>query len=196
MLAATNSEALRPFGIIFVFLASDKKSKPMKKIMFLFTVILSFNLSAQFKFNTGDAEMDNDLISINADAKLNFDAFQADLTTTFGVSTKNLDYMVSINMEPAEMYLALEISSSVNKPVESVIDMYEANRDKGWGYVAQQMGIKPGSPEFQALKGKSKTKKENTSKNGNAGNVNGNGNSNKSTVPVNGNSTPTVHKKK
>lgn len=166
----------------------------MKKIIFLFTIILSFNLSAQVKFNTGDTEMDNDLISINADAKLNLDAFKADLTTTFGVSAKNLDYMVSINMEPAEMYLALEISSSVNKPVESVIDMYEANRDKGWGYVAQQMGIKPGSPEFQALKGKSKTKKENASKNGNAGN--GNGNSNKSTVPVNGNSTPTVHKKK
>ncbi len=140
--------------------------------------------------------MDNDLISINTDAKLNLDAFKADLTTTFGVSVKNLDYMVSINMEPAEMYLALEISSSVNKPVESVLDMYEANRDKGWGYVAQQMGIKPGSPEFHALKGKSKTKKENSAKNGNAGNVNGNGNSNKSSVPVNGTSTPTVHKKK
>ncbi|MBK9192076.1 MAG: hypothetical protein IPM77_11490 [Crocinitomicaceae bacterium] len=140
--------------------------------------------------------MDNDLISINTDAKLNLDAFKADLTTTFGVSVKNLDYLVSINMEPAKMYLALEISSSVNKPVESVLDMYEANRDKGWGYVAQQMGIKPGSPEFHALKGKSKTKKENSAKNGNAGNVNGNGNSNKSSVPVNGTSTPTVHKKK
>ena len=102
--------------------------------------------------------------------------------------------MISVNMEPAEMYLALEISSSVNKPVESVIDMYEANRGKGWGYVAQQMGIKPGSPEFHALKGKSKEKKEKSSKNGNVGN--GNSKSDKSTVPVNGNSTPTVHKKK
>ena len=167
---------------------------PMKKLLFLFITALSINVTAQIEFNTGDSELDNDLLSINAEAKLNLDAFKADLTATFGVSSKNLDYMISVNMEPAEMYLALEISSSVNKPVESVIDMYEANRGKGWGYAAQQMGIKPGSPEFHALKGKSKEKKEKSSKNGNVGN--GNSKSDKSTVPVNGNSTPTVHKKK
>ncbi|MBK6525331.1 MAG: hypothetical protein IPG07_07100 [Crocinitomicaceae bacterium] len=49
--------------------------------------------------------------------------------------------MLSINMEPAEIYFALEISVA-NKPIETVIDTYEANRDKGWGFIAQELGIK------------------------------------------------------
>jgi hypothetical protein len=71
------------------------------------------------------------------------------------------------------MYFALELALAIGKPIEEVVSTYEKNRDKGWGYIAQQMGIKPGSPEFHALKGKSKTKKEKTSK---AGIDKGNGN--------------------
>lgn len=132
----------------------------MKNLFVLLLSTLSIGLSAQIQFNTGDVELDADLNAINTDAKTDLPAFKADLTATFGVSIKNVDYMLSINMEPAEIYFALEISVAVNKPIEAVIDTYEANRDKGWGYIAQQLGIKPGSEEFHALKGKSKTKKE------------------------------------
>lgn len=139
----------------------------MKKIFVLMLSTISLGLTAQIDFKTGDVELDADLNVINTDAKTDLPAFKADLTASFGVSVKNVDYMLSINMEPAEIYFALEISTAVNKPIETVIDTYEANRDKGWGYIAQQMGIKPGSPEFHALKGKSKTKKEKTAKTNN-----------------------------
>ncbi len=149
----------------------------MKKIFVLLLSTLSLGLSAQIDFKTGDVELDADLNSINANAKTDLTAFKADLTASFGVSTKNVDYMLSINMEPAEIYFALEISVAVNKPIETVVDTYEANRDKGWGFIAQELGIKPGSPEFHALKGNSKTKKEKTSKTNN-----GNGQSKKNPV--------------
>lgn len=162
----------------------------MKTFFVMLLVATSLGLNAQIKFNTGDAELDSDLNSINTDAKSDLPKFKADLSAQFGVSSKNLDYMLSIKMEPAEIYFALEISVAVGKPIETVIDTYEANRDKGWGYIAQQLGIKPGSAEFHALKGKSKTKKEKgagqkPSTNGN-GTVNGKKNPGQSsnTVPV------------
>jgi hypothetical protein len=145
----------------------------MKMILLTFVSLLSFGLAAQITFNTGDVEFDADLNIINTSAKRDLPAFNADLTATFGVSTKNLDYMVSLRMEPAEMYLALEISVSTGKPIETVIETYEAHKDKGWGYIAQQMGIKPGSDAFHALKGKSKAKKDKDAKSN--GNGNGNG---------------------
>jgi len=145
----------------------------MKTILLSFIALTSLSMNAQISFNTGDVDFDADLNIINTSAKTDLTTFKADLTATFGVSTKNIDYMFSINMEPGEIYLALEISVSVDKPIETVVETYEANRDKGWGYIAQQMGIKPGSPEFHALKGKSKAHKDKTAKtNGNNGNSN------------------------
>jgi hypothetical protein len=38
------------------------------------------------------------------------------------------------------------------KPPETVLHVYQANRGKGWGVIAKSLGIKPGSREFHALK--------------------------------------------
>lgn len=132
----------------------------------LLTILLSLStllISAQ-EIKTGDAEMDAQLLTYNDVAKADKSGFMSDMQNTFGITQKNLDYMFSINMLPGEIYFALELSVAVGKPIEAVVDFYEANRDKGWGYIAQEMGIKPGSPEFHALKGKVKTKNENASK--------------------------------
>jgi len=140
----------------------------MRTILMISYCLLAYSLSAQVKFNSGDADLDKDLETINTNAKSDLPAFHAELSASFGVTSKNIEYMTSIKMEPAEIYFALEIAAAIGKPVEEVVSTYEKNRDKGWGYVAQQMGIKPGSAEFHALKGKSKTKKEKVSKgNGN-----------------------------
>jgi len=146
----------------------------MKTILFFSIILTTLNLNAQITFNTGDVDFDANLNIINTSAKGDLTGFKADLTATFGVSTKNIDYMFSINMEPGEIYLALEISTAVNQPIETVIETYEANKDKGWGYIAQQLGIKPGSDAFHALKGKSKTRKEKATK---SNENNGKGNS-------------------
>ena len=34
----------------------------------------------------------------------------------------------------------------------SVLQKYDASKDKGWSAMAQSLGIKPGSAEFKALK--------------------------------------------
>jgi hypothetical protein len=48
----------------------------------------------------------------------------------------------------------LELGRIAKKPPATVLEVYKKNKSQGWGAVAQAVGIKPGSPEFKALKAK------------------------------------------
>jgi hypothetical protein len=144
----------------------------MKNLFAAFLTCISFTASqAQISFNTGDTDFDADLNVVNTNANADLSAFKLDITTTFGTTSTVIDNMLSINMVPGEIYLAFEIAKAVSKPIDDVIVVYKKNKGKGWGVIAQEMGIKPGSDEFHALKGKTKNKKDK----GNHGNGNGNG---------------------
>ena len=138
--------------------------KPAVIISLIFLCIIS---NAQISFNTGDSELDIDLAKINTNAKGDFIAFKADLKLSYNVSEKKIDYLqLSIKMEPAEIYLTLELSKISKKSIDDVVEIYNAHKEKGWGFIAKQLGIKPGSPEFHSLKGSttSKGKKKETKK--------------------------------
>ena len=125
----------------------------MKKVIILFfTVFLSVISNAQVLFNTGNSELDADLGKINADAKLDFGAFKTNLALSYDISDKKIDHLsISVKMEPAEIYLALELSKLSGKSIDQVVEIYEVNINKGWGFIAKELGIKPGSPEFHRL---------------------------------------------
>lgn len=136
------------------------------KRLFLIIMMLPLYLSnwAQISFKTGDAEFDTDLNTINAKAKVEFGSFKAEMAGTYNIEEKKIDYMhIDMSMEPAEIYLALEIGRISNRPVDEVIEVYRVNKSKGWGFIAKKMGIKPGSDEFHALKNNTQ-KKSNSSK--------------------------------
>ncbi len=96
---------------------------------------------------------------MNTDAKGNLSAFKADLSLSYNVSEKEIDRLhVSVKMEPAEIFLALELTKISKRSIEDVVEMYTAHKEKGWGFIAKQLGIKPGSPEFHTLKGNTKSK--------------------------------------
>ncbi len=142
----------------------------MKKVFILHSLLfLSVISNAQVPFNTGNAELDADLSKINANAELDFGTFKTDLKLSYNISDKKIDYLsISVKMEPAEIYLSLELSKLSGRSVDEVVEIYKVHKDKGWGYIAKQLGIKPGSAEFHKLKentknkeakGKSKSKK-------------------------------------
>ncbi len=147
----------------------------MKKISILILLsIFAGNIFAQVHFKSGDIKLDTDLNSINTEAKLDLGAFKTDLRLKYNVSEKKIDYMSTrLRMQPAEWYFALELGKYSKKPIDEVLNVYSANKDRGWGYIAKQMGIKPGSPAFHALKnnasGKSKKGKGNNGNKGNKG---------------------------
>jgi hypothetical protein len=48
--------------------------------------------------------------------------------------------------------MVLQLGHMTGRPFEKVYPTYKKNRGKGWGVIAKELGIKPGSPEFHALK--------------------------------------------
>ena len=132
----------------------------MRKLAATLSLVLLYIVSyAQISFNTGDSELDIELVRINTNAKEDFVAFKAELKLSYNVDEKKIDYLqVTIKMEPAEIYLTLELSKLSEKSIDDVVEIYNAHKEKGWGFIAKQLGIKPGSPEFHSLKGSAKSK--------------------------------------
>jgi len=114
--------------------------------------VLAMPLAAQ-DIKSGDSGLDTTLKSINIQASADIGSFTVQLSADFGVKQAQLQtWMKAEKLQPAEIYLMLELGRVANKPPATVLGVYKKNKGKGWGAVAQAMGIKPGSPEFKALK--------------------------------------------
>ncbi|MBI1836136.1 MAG: hypothetical protein HYR91_02605 [Flavobacteriia bacterium] len=123
----------------------------IKTLAMLFIV---FNMNAQTNFNTGDQDLDKQLVEINNEAKNDLTKFKTDLLNVFKIPFEKTEVLLKEKMEPAEILLSAKIASISKKSLDQVITCYKTNKSKGWGYIAKEMGIKPGSPEFHELKKK------------------------------------------
>jgi hypothetical protein len=91
-----------------------------------------------------------DEVDVRASADLG--SFRADLSATFDVSERRIDGMFEIMSKPSDVYMCLRLGEVAHQPVDRVVQEYEAHRGQGWGVIAKNLGIKPGSEEFHALK--------------------------------------------
>jgi hypothetical protein len=48
--------------------------------------------------------------------------------------------------------MLFQLGSWSHQPIERVLTVYDSHKAKGWGAMAKELGIKPGSAEFHALK--------------------------------------------
>jgi len=117
-------------------------------------VLSAMQLAAQtISFNTGDRGLDVTLSSLNLQARLDIGAFSTELSVSFGVAQPQIQNWITVEkLQPAEIYLVLELGRITKTPPATVIALYKDNKGKGWGAVAKALGIKPGSAEFKALK--------------------------------------------
>jgi hypothetical protein len=97
-------------------------------------------------------ELDSFLGEIDVRASVDIGAFRADLSATFGVSSGEVDGLFEIFDRPADVYITLRIGELSHVPIKRVVDQYRGNKGQGWGVIAKNLGIKPGSAEFHALK--------------------------------------------
>lgn len=129
----------------------------MKSTLFLsLFVILPFLYSQEttVAVRTGDADIDMHLDEVNRYGKAEFEFFKKDLSLKFGVSAGDInDYYYKEKFSPGDIYYAFTLSAVTDRPVRTIFDLYKTK--KGWGAIAQEMGIKPGSREFHMLKGRS-----------------------------------------
>ncbi len=141
----------------------------MKTITILIAVALTQAAIGQeltTAYNTGDADMDTHLSEINESASSDYEAFKDKLSENSEITDEEIDrYINEENMEPADIYYASVLSSASDRSVSEVVGMYKEK--KGWGAVAQELGIKPGSEEFHELKANTmkKSRKDKEKKN-------------------------------
>lgn len=132
----------------------------MKKLIMLMLVLslttvfaIPLPTKVVFKVNTGDKELDVTLSQFNVEANLSIKTFNAEMTTNYKVTEKKLDMLrVKSRMQPSDIYMALEVSKMSGKSMQDVLSSYKKNNKKGWGAIAKEFGVKPGSKEFKAMK--------------------------------------------
>jgi hypothetical protein len=113
-------------------------------------VVLAFALLIPVPASALD--LDSFLGEINVTARADLGSFRADLSATFGVSSREVDGLFRVLGSPADVYMSLRIGEVTKVPMYRVVAEYQANKNKGWGVIARNLGIKPGSAEFHALK--------------------------------------------
>ena len=92
------------------------------------------------------------LADINIAAKADLGAFVADLGIRFGLPVPKVEEVVHAVAAPADAFMVLKVAEVAQVPPVQVVEEYKKNKGKGWGVIAQNMGIKPGSAAFMELK--------------------------------------------
>ncbi len=118
------------------------------KIGFSLVLVLAVVLSAAVAA-AGDFDWTRDF---NLRAEADRDGFRAQLSTRFHIGDAEIQVVLGNVENPADAYLVFRLGEMASKPADYVLKQYRTQKGKGWGALAQSLGIKPGSPEFKALK--------------------------------------------
>ena len=119
--------------------------KKFRLVVLLVTFIAGFATAAH-------ADLDGFLRNVNVQANVDMRGFNVKLSTQFGIPMPRVEAIVRTAAAPADAFMILQLGQMANKQPEAVMRVYQRDRGKGWGVMAKRLGIKPGSPEFHALK--------------------------------------------
>ena len=122
----------------------------MKHIFIFLSIIgLSFFI---FSPVLASSELDSFIKSLNVEAQADLGAFKIRVSTQFGVPVPKVEAVIASVGTPGDAYMCFRVGQVASRPVEVVTKEYQAHKGQGWGVIAKNLGIKPGSKEFHALK--------------------------------------------
>jgi hypothetical protein len=98
------------------------------------------------------ATLDSFLSSVNVQARADLPGFHAKVSAQFGVPVPQVQAVLHTVVSPADAFMVFQLGQMAHRPPETVVQTYQAHKGKGWGVIAKELGIKPGSREFHALK--------------------------------------------
>jgi hypothetical protein len=98
------------------------------------------------------ASLDGFLSSVNVQARADLPGFHAKVSAQFGVPIPRVEAVLGMVATPADAFMVFQLGQMAHRPPETVVQTYQAHKGRGWGVIAKELGIKPGSPEFHALK--------------------------------------------
>lgn len=120
----------------------------MKKILFalsVFCLITTLNSEAR-------ADLDQVLADITTLARSDKNRYEARLSSHFDLPLSHVQRTIREIGSSTDAFMCLQLSMMTGHDLDRVIGTYKKNRGKGWGVTAKELGIKPGSAEFHALK--------------------------------------------
>ena len=88
----------------------------------------------------------------SAQETLDPSGFRARLASRFQIGEAKISAVLGNMPNPADAYMALRLGELSHQPPERLMEEHNKNKGKGWGVMAKNLGIKPGSAEFKALK--------------------------------------------
>jgi len=120
----------------------------LQKILFMVSVVFLL-ISSVVEVAAGDFDWIKDF---NIRAEADPSGFRARLATRFNIGDAQITAILSNVERPADAFMVFRLGEMSAKPTDYVIKKYKSGKGKGWGALAQSLGIKPGSKEFHALK--------------------------------------------
>lgn len=99
-----------------------------------------------------DADLGAFLSNLNAQAQADLPGFKTKLSNQFGVPLPAVESIISQVRRPGDAFLVLQLGQMTRQPMGRVVEIYQRSHGRGWGVIAKELGIKPGSAEFHALK--------------------------------------------
>ena len=115
-------------------------------VMFSFAAILLGMSSA------ARADLNSFLKDVNIQAQADMRNFSIRLSKQFGVAEPDVQLIIRSVEKPADAFMILQIGQMAQVDSAEVLQRYQHHKGKGWGALARELGIKPGSSEFHALK--------------------------------------------
>ena len=104
-------------------------------------------------FATGDRKLNSTLEQLNIAAGADPDAFIKRLSSVHNFPEQELRRASeTYGLGGADLFMATALAREIHRPVYSVAEEFKQNQAKGWGAIAKDLGIKPGSSEFHQLK--------------------------------------------
>jgi hypothetical protein len=116
----------------------------------IIAIAISFIMS--FLAVSAHADLGNFLSDLNLQAKADIKGFGLKLSSQFGVPLPQVQSIIREVAFPADAFMIFQLGQWTNIHPERIVQTYKRNKGKGWGVIAKELGIKPGSEEFHALK--------------------------------------------
>ena len=120
----------------------------MKTLMTI-TMILFLSISTSAQVKAGDFDW---LENLSVQAIADPSGFRVKLGTRFQIGDAQIQAVVGQVSSQADAYMVLRLGELSHRPINEVLGVYRSGKHKGWGKMAKDLGIKPGSKEFHALK--------------------------------------------
>ncbi len=140
----------------------------MKRLVLILSFLFAFSFSA-LAASPGDVldkaredieSLNKFALSIHKKAAADIEDFHENLLRIEGPPQPKIHEMLAAGIPPWDVFMMAHISILSGKPLSSVHDEYERSKGQGWGAIAKEMGIKPGSGAFHNLKEKFKREVE------------------------------------